>query len=74
MPRAICTARPPVEANGDGTVFELAAGSTSLTTLMSFNGIDGKYLPRSAGAGCVWESLWGDQWRRPESAWARPLS
>jgi uncharacterized repeat protein (TIGR03803 family) len=30
-------------ANGDGTVFEIVAGSNTITTLASFNGIDGSH-------------------------------
>ena len=31
------------DASGDGTVFEIAAGSTTITTLASFNGTNGEY-------------------------------
>ena len=39
---AICSA-PPTDggASGDGTVFEVAAGSGTITTLASFNGTNG---------------------------------
>ena len=44
----------------DGTVFELAKGSGTITTLASFNGTNGAN-PRAADHGQQRQSLWHDR-------------
>ena len=52
-------------ADGDGTVFELAKGSSTITTLASFNGSNGCRSGWRADHGQQRQSLWHDRvWRR----------
>ncbi len=54
------TWNPSAGVHGDGTVFELAKGSGTITTLASFNGTNGEDPYAGADHGQQRQSLWHD--------------